>query len=169
MTTALVWSARSVCSRLQVGCVITTEDLTRTLSIGYNGPARKLPHNLCTGIAGACGCLHAEDNAVAMVDSTIPNKVAFVTHEPCTQCAQRLIQANVQQVYWLHRYRNPGGHQLLLDAQVRSSQMVLNSMHQGYMGPRAESLIRVVSTWLLTSRLTGEGPSTEGDHSAGRT
>jgi deoxycytidylate deaminase len=57
--------------------------------------------------------LHAEDNAIAMVDSTIVDKTIFCTVMPCEMCAQRIIQANITTVYYLHDYRNTVGVQLI--------------------------------------------------------
>jgi len=119
MTTAVMWSSRSVCKRAKVGCVITTEDMRRVLSIGYNGPARNLTDDHCTGKEGQCGCLHAEDNAVAFVDSTIPNKIAFITMTPCRACAQRLVQANVRTIYIMRQYRDDAGLSILRECEVQ--------------------------------------------------
>ena len=113
LATACMWAERSVCSRLCVGCVITTCDHRRVLSVGYNGPAKGLDHGRCNGLPGGCGCLHAEDNAIAMVDGTIPDKTAFLTHSPCITCAQRLIQAKVTTVWFVQQYRSAAGLDLL--------------------------------------------------------
>jgi dCMP deaminase len=114
MATATMWAARSLCSRLKVGAVITSSDMRRILAIGYNGPAKGLPQDRCkASIPGACGCLHAEDNAIAAVDSTIPNKILFVTHQPCEQCAQRVMQANIAKVFYSLTYRSDAGAALL--------------------------------------------------------
>lgn len=125
MIDALKWSSRSLCHRLKVGAVITTGDLKRVLSIGYNGPAKGLPHDRCKNTPGTCGCLHAEDNAIAMVDSTIPDKALFVTHQPCEQCAQRVIQANIHRVYYLDTYRSDAGASLLNSVGILTSQLTL--------------------------------------------
>lgn len=114
MANAFMWASRSLCSRLHVGAVITTCDLKRVLSIGYNGPAKGLPEDRCkASIPGGCGCLHAEDNAIAQCDSTIPSKVLFVTHQPCETCAQRIIQAGFARVYYSKTYRSDSGATLL--------------------------------------------------------
>ena len=126
MQFAMMWASRSLCHRLHVGAVITSPDMRRVLSIGYNGPARGLPHDRCRNTPGNCGCLHAEDNAIAAVDSTIPNKVLFVTHQPCEQCAQRVIQANITQVYYLETYRSDAGAAVLNLAGIRVSRLSLS-------------------------------------------
>jgi dCMP deaminase len=119
MRTAQLWAKRSLCKRLRVGCVITTHNMRRVLSIGYNGPARSLPHDRCRVDAeGNCGCLHAEDNAIAMCDSTIPDKVIFVTVAPCEQCASRIINAGTTTLWYIDKYRSDVGLELLKDARI---------------------------------------------------
>lgn len=51
MEFAKVVAQRSVCQRrVQVGCVITNHSMTNVVGLGYNGPARGLPHNCSPGI-----------------------------------------------------------------------------------------------------------------------
>lgn len=119
---ALLWAKRSVCKRTKVGVIITTNDLRRVLSIGYNGPAKGLHHSQCSEEEGKCGCLHAEDNAVSSVDSTIPNKTLFTTVAPCYMCAQRIVQANVKTVIYIDSYRDNKGLGVLRQCNVRAIQ-----------------------------------------------
>ncbi len=101
---------RSTCSRMQVGCVITSIDYRKVIALGFNANAAGLP-NCCdtTGIeaAGKCGCLHAEENAVINCD--VPRnteKVVFCTHLPCVMCAKRLINVGgVKRVIYKADYR----------------------------------------------------------------
>lgn len=120
MMTALMWAQRSWCKRPNghVGAVITTSDLRRVLSIGYNGPARGLANDRCRNTAGTCGCIHAEANAIAHVDGTTPNKALFCTVQPCEMCAQLIVQANISKVYFLKDYRNTEGAKILADCNV---------------------------------------------------
>ncbi len=126
MATASLWSLRATCSlhNRNIGCVITTDDMRRILSIGYNGPARTLPDNYCLTwrtshlvplqmIGSRCPCLHAEANAIAYVDSTIPNKTLFVTMQPCEQCSQMILQSNITRVCYWQDYRDVTGVELL--------------------------------------------------------
>ena len=111
MKTAYLWAARSTCKQpnRSIGCVITTEDMKRILAIGYNGPPAAMPNDSCRNISADCGCLHAEMNAIAAVDSTIPNKIMFVTMEPCEMCASLISQANIIKVYFCEEYRGERG------------------------------------------------------------
>lgn len=107
MALAHTLALRSTCHRLQVGTVITSTDFRKVLAIGYNGNATGL-HNGCDREEpGNCGCLHSEENAVINCDAPrFTEKVAFVTHLPCVQCAKRLINlGNVKKVYYHQDYR----------------------------------------------------------------
>lgn len=87
-------SRRSTCSRtnstgelMQVGCVIVTPDFRKVISLGYNGNAAGLPNECDSKEPGACGCIHAEANAVVNCDSPrATEKLVFCTHLPCVNC-----------------------------------------------------------------------------------
>jgi dCMP deaminase len=104
---------RSTCARLQVGSVIATPDLTQVLGIGYNGNARGLPNRCDSTEAGACGCLHSEQNALIKAGAQLPGKVMFVSASPCVMCAKMIINANVGRVYYRQAYRDPAGLEVL--------------------------------------------------------
>ena len=117
-------AARSSCKRLQVGTVITTTDFRKVLAVGYNGNASGLPNGCDRDEPGNCGCLHSEENAVINCDSPRHvEKVVFVTHLPCAQCAKRLINlGNVQQVYYKTEYRVRDSIALLESVGIRVQQ-----------------------------------------------
>src|SRR3954471_19927999 len=104
---AEILATRSTCSRLQVGTVITSTDFRKVLAVGYNGNATGLPNHCDREEAGNCGCLHSEENAVINCDAPrFIEKIVFVTHLPCVQCAKRLINlGNVKKVYYGQEYR----------------------------------------------------------------
>ncbi len=108
-------AARSTCSRLQVGTVITSPDFRKVLAIGYNGNATGLPNCCDRNEPGNCGCLHSEENAVIHCD--VPRnleKIVFVTHLPCVACAKRLINlGNVKTVYYAESYRSQDSLKIL--------------------------------------------------------
>ena len=104
---------RSTCARLQVGSVITTGDLTQVLGIGYNGNARGLPNRCDSTEAGACGCIHSEQNALIKAGAQLPGKVMFVSASPCVMCAKMIINTNVVRVYYRDAYRDPAGLDVL--------------------------------------------------------
>ena len=95
-------ATRATCTRLQVGTVITSTDFRKVLAVGYNGNAAGLPNTCDREEPGNCGCLHSEENAVINCDAPrSTEKIAFVTHLPCVQCAKRLINlGNAKAVYY---------------------------------------------------------------------
>lgn len=103
MELAFMWARHSTCVRAQVGAVITTSDLRRTVGHGYNGGGVGMPDNGCAHggqVAGGCEHLHAEENALLFCNYEGP-KVLFVTIEPCLLCAKRIVnKGNVQAVYY---------------------------------------------------------------------
>ena len=105
----LAWllAERSTCKRLKVGTVITSTDFRKVLAVGYNGNATGLPNQCDRDEAGNCGCLHSEENAVINCDAPrFVEKIVFVTHLPCVQCAKRLINlGNVREIYYDQEYR----------------------------------------------------------------
>jgi dCMP deaminase len=107
-------SRRSTCirtnsagARMQVGCVIASPDFRKIISWGYNGNASGLANTCDSDQPGACGCVHAECNAVVSCDvPRATEKVVFCTHLPCAACAKLLIQVGgVKQVYYDQDYR----------------------------------------------------------------
>jgi dCMP deaminase len=122
---------RSVCDRnVQVGAVIATDTLTNVVSIGYNGPARGLPHDCMSitqapverqvslgpidfvktqPVAGTCTCVHAEANALIKAPYDAGSLVMFTTLSPCPACARLILNSRVTVVYYREEYRIPEG------------------------------------------------------------
>ena len=113
-------SSRSTCRRLQVGCVIVRPDFRQVLSMGYNGNATGLPNDCDSTTPGACGCLHAEANAVINCDSPrYVEKLVFITHLPCKMCAKMLVNlGNVRRVVYRDDYRIRDGLDVLTAADI---------------------------------------------------
>lgn len=107
-------SKRSSCRRLQVGCVIVSDDRQRVLSIGYNGNAAGLHNDCDTDKPGACGCVHSEMNAVAKLNYNDPSKkIAFVTDSPCVVCAKMMVNAGISSIIYDRKYRDSSGLDIL--------------------------------------------------------
>ena len=122
---------RSTCKRLRVGTVITSTDFRKVLAVGYNGNATGL-HNGCDrDEPGNCGCLHSEENAVINCDAPrLIEKIVFVTHLPCVQCAKRLINlGNVKVIYYGQDYRLKDSLDLLASVGIKAHHFkeVINS------------------------------------------
>lgn len=120
MRYAELLAQRSTCARLQVGCVITSVDFRKVLSVGYNGNASSLPNRCDSEVPGSCGCLHAEDNAVINCDSPrSTEKIVFCTHLPCKMCAKRFVNlGNVVKVLYSEDYRLREGLDVLDSAGI---------------------------------------------------
>jgi dCMP deaminase len=129
MRFALTVSQRSTCSRRQVGCVITTKDYRRVLSIGYNGNAAGLP-NRCDApdVSGSCGCLHAEENAcISCAESPYTPKILFTTTYPCKMCAKRIIQlGGVFHVFYYENYHDTEAAEVFNQVGILATPVYLN-------------------------------------------
>lgn len=105
----LAWnlSERSTCKRLQVGCVITTLDHTRILSIGYNGNFKGGANTCDSDEQGNCGCLHSEENAIIKCfENSSVGKIVYCTDLPCKMCAKRIVNlGGVHMVVYDREYR----------------------------------------------------------------
>jgi dCMP deaminase len=116
---ARVIACRSTCDRLKVGCLITNREGTNVVSMGYNGAARGLP-NGCEDASsqGACGCLHAEENALLKASYGSP-LVLYTTHSPCLNCAKRILNSSVDRVVYGQSYRDTRPLTLLQERGVK--------------------------------------------------
>jgi dCMP deaminase len=125
MQLAFALSKRSTCKRLQVGTVITSTDYRKVLAVGYNGNATGLANTCDREEPGNCGCLHSEENAVINCDSPRNvEKIVFVTHLPCVQCAKRLINlGNVKTIHYANDYRIKDSLDLLKSVGIEIGQL----------------------------------------------
>lgn len=124
----LAWSLakRSTCVRLKVGTVITSTDYRKVLAVGYNGNATGLPNQCDRTEPGNCGCLHSEENAVINCDAPRSiEKIVFVTHLPCIQCAKRLINlGNVKKIFFSEDYRIRDSLELLRSVGIQIDALI---------------------------------------------
>lgn len=113
---------RSTCARtssagepMRVGCVVVAPDWRKVLALGYNGNATGLPNSCDSSEPGACGCLHAEENAIINCDAPRgARKIVFCTHQPCKMCAKRLVNlGGVERVFYARVYRLRDGLDVL--------------------------------------------------------
>ena len=98
-------SGRSTCIRLSTGSVITSHDLQKVYSVGFNGNI-KGGVNSCNGIEGQCGCIHSEENALLKIGVGDKNKILFCTHSPCKGCAKKIIQSGFSDIFYRNEYRD---------------------------------------------------------------
>ena len=118
MRLAQAMSERSTCARLQVGCVIASDDFRRVYAVGYNGGAAGAKNGCdVTGpeAVGLCGCIHAESNAIINCSADREkNKIVYCTDLPCLMCAKMLVNlGGVKTVYFGRTYRKLEGQALL--------------------------------------------------------
>lgn len=116
---AITISKRSIDPRFKVGAVIVTEDNTQVLSIGYNGDQAGGSNEVESLEPGQSGCIHAEINALIKLDYNNPKKKKmYVTLSPCKMCAKAIINANINEVIYLEKYRDESGILLLVDSNI---------------------------------------------------
>jgi len=98
-------SKRSPDPKFQVGAVIVTEDNTQVLALGYNGDHKGGPNCRDSMDHGQSGFIHAEVNALIKMDYNNPKrKKMYLTHVPCPVCAKSIINAGINEVYYLNNY-----------------------------------------------------------------
>ena len=74
--------------------IIIPRDFSSILAIGYNGPARGIDNNSCTGEDNSnCGCVHAEANALIKLRTEKSNLILLCTKSPCLYCTKLIINS----------------------------------------------------------------------------
>lgn len=118
-------ASSSYCKRRQVGCVIVKDD--NIIAIGYNGTISGFENNCEENGLTKRDVLHAETNAIAKCcKSTYSSDGAsmFITLSPCYDCAKLIIQAGIKNVYYIDKYTDTTGIDLLIKANINVSQVI---------------------------------------------
>jgi dCMP deaminase len=137
MKSAFNYAECSTATRLQVGCVLVKDN--RIISIGYNGMPSNWTNECETKEIWKDGkqltqpmlvtkpeVLHAETNAIAKLarcSESGEGSTAFVTHQPCMDCAKLLYQSGITEVYYVHKYRLTDGVDFLEKCGITVEQM----------------------------------------------
>lgn len=136
MKAAFAYAECSTAVRLQVGCVIVKDN--RVISIGYNGMPSGWTNECETQFMTGNGTadhielvtkpevLHAESNAIAKLarcSESGEDASAFITHQPCMECAKLLYQSGIREVYYVHPYRLDAGLKFLKECKIPVEQM----------------------------------------------
>jgi len=142
MRAAFAYAECSTAKRLQVGCVIVKDN--RVISIGYNGMPSgwtnvcetevvevpelqaSLPENEIRYLVTKPEVLHAESNAItklARCSESGEGASAFITHQPCLDCAKLLYQSGIREVYYVHPYRLDEGIKFLEECGIPVEQI----------------------------------------------
>ena len=123
MDIAFAVAERSTCDRAHVGAVLVQE--RRILTTGYNGAPSGLSHCDEVGhliVDGHCvRTLHAEQNAIiqaALHGVSIGGSTAYVTHQPCLNCAKMLINSGIIRVVYAGNYPDGNSRQFLHEAGI---------------------------------------------------
>ena len=123
MRSAQAYSLASYAERLRVGAVIVNQLTDQPVAIGWNGTAPGAP-NVCEveqdGQLVSVGVIHAEINALQRLkDTDVDNLVLFVTHSPCPDCVNAIIESGIKTVCYDAPYRITTGLRTLLNAGVK--------------------------------------------------
>ncbi len=136
MKAAFAYAECSTAVRLQVGCVIVKDN--RVISIGYNGMPSGWTNECETQFMTGNGTayhvelitkpevLHAESNAIAKLarcSESGEGASAFITHQPCMECAKLLYQSGISEVYYVHPYRLDAGLKFLQECNIPVEQI----------------------------------------------
>ena len=104
-------ATRSTCDRKHVGAVIVRDKTT--LSTGYNGSIRGMPHCDDEGHlmeAGHCvATVHAEANAIIQAAKNgvrIEDAEIYTTASPCWSCFKLIANAGIRTIYFGEFYRD---------------------------------------------------------------
>jgi dCMP deaminase len=123
MSIAKLYSRRSTCGRLQVGCTIVKEG--RAICSGYNGPLKSnIAEDTCNcELSEPCQkSIHAEANAIAFAAKkgiSLENTTIYCTHSPCIKCSELIIQAGISNVVYSEDFRSSEGLLLLKDNNIK--------------------------------------------------
>ncbi len=113
-------ASRSVCEKRHVGAVITSKDLQRIYSMGYNGGPKGFDNVCMCKLGNKYGCVHAEQNAMVKCNVVDKEKIMFVTLAPCTMCATLMInEGGYAAVYYKEDWKDNPGLKLLRAAGIQ--------------------------------------------------
>ena len=117
-------SRRSPDPSFKVAAIVVTEDNTQLLSLGYNGDHAGGPNCRESDMPGDSGFIHAEVNALIKLDFNSPQrKNMYVSLSPCKMCAKAIINARIDEVVYIDKYRDLSGVELLQNAGIKVRQL----------------------------------------------
>lgn len=107
----------SKCSDKGVAAIITNKEGTQVYSIGINGGPKHGTDCLCK-LGGKYTCVHAEANALAKCTVADPEKVFICSYSTCVTCAALIVNSGASAVYYVERYKDDTGLQILQSAGI---------------------------------------------------
>ena len=115
---------RSPDPKYKVGCIVVSEDNTQVLSMGYNGDHKGGSNKRDSLETGKSGFIHAEVNALIKLDYNNPKKKkAYLSLSPCLVCARSLVNAGINEVYYIDEYIDTTGLDILRDSGISVKQI----------------------------------------------
>lgn len=114
------WAKLSHCARKQVGAIIVKDEMI--ISDGYNGSPAGFD-NCCEDTEGNTHwyVLHAEANAILKVAKSTNNckgATLYLTLSPCKDCSKLVLQAGINRVVFMDKYKDTEGIDFLANAGV---------------------------------------------------
>ncbi len=115
---------RSSDPSFKVAAIIVSDDNTQLLSLGYNGDHAGGSNCRESESPGESGFIHAEVNALIKLDFNNPKrKKMYVSLNPCRMCAKAIINAKIDEVVYINKYRDESGIGLLTNAGIKVRQL----------------------------------------------
>jgi len=119
------WAKLSHCKRKQVGAIIVKD--STIIADGYNGTPTGF-ENDCEDESGTTKwyVLHAEANAILKVARTTNNAngaTLYLTNSPCKDCSKLVLQAGIQRVVYINKYKDTSGIEFLQKAGLQLTQI----------------------------------------------
>ena len=102
-----VTAKRSPCERLQVGCLLVSEN--RIICQGYNGFLPGCRHDSIVQEGHEQATVHAEQNAIADCAKrgvSSAHATAYITHYPCIICLRIMLAAGIRCIKYIYDYKN---------------------------------------------------------------
>ncbi len=118
---AKTWSELSFCERKKVGAIIVKDGMI--ISDGFNGTPTGFD-NCCEDENGNTNwfVLHAEANAILKVAKSThncKNSTLYLTLSPCKDCSKLVVQAGIERVVFINKYKDTSGIDFLSEAGVK--------------------------------------------------
>ena len=120
---ASVWSKRSKCKRRQVGALIVKDK--SIISDGYNGQPSGIDSPCETDGVTNWTVLHAAANAIlkcAKEGKSCKGATLYLTLSPCIECAKLILQAGIDRVVYMDKYRDTRGLKFLVNNHIKCTQ-----------------------------------------------
>lgn len=115
----------SKCEDKHTAAIITDSDMSQVYSIGINGGPRGSQYQCLCDMGSKYTCIHAEANAIAKCTSADKDKVMICSYSPCVTCASLIVNSGFSKVYYLCKYKDDTGLDILMEAGIGVEQIQL--------------------------------------------